>query len=363
LADLGATIVKVERPGGDFARHYDTHVNGLSSHFVWANRGKQSVVLDLMDAADRATFDALLAGADVFIHNVAPASARRLGIDADALTAQYEGLVACEISGYGAGGPRSDDKAYDLAIQAEAGVFAVTGGAEMSRVGFAAADIAAGMYALSGILAALLRREATGQGAVVRVSMLDSLVEWMSAPLYADHFGPVRQPRTGRRHPGIAPYGTFSTRGGRTILIAVQNDREWRALAELVLDDATLAADARFDTNPHRIAHVEEVEALVADRLAELDDDEALRLLSSAGVATASVNDLGQVWAHPQLLARGRFESVATEEGDVELLASPFDISDGGTSAQIVPALGEHDPTIVHEIIERGRRRPPNAGR
>ena len=354
LADLGATVIKVERPDGDFARAYDTMIEGLSTHFVWTNRGKQSIVLDLKAAGDRQTFDALVAGADVLLHNVAPGAAERLGLDLDLLVEQHPGLIACEISGYGRGGPRSDDKAYDLAVQAEAGAFAVTGAEEMSRVGFSAADIAAGMYALSGILAALVRRERTGEGAVVRVSMLDALVEWMSAPLYAAHFGAEPLMRTGRRHPGIAPYGTFALRSGRTVLVAVQNDREWRAMAEVFLGDAGLGTDRRFDTNPHRIAHVAEVESLVRERLLALDDSEALRLLAAAGIATASVNELDAVWAHPQLRERHRFVSVDTEAGPVELLASPFDISGWSAPEGRVPALGEHDPAVVRDIIDHG---------
>lgn len=346
LADLGATVIKVERPEGDFARHYDAYVHGLSSHFVWANRGKQSVVLDLKDEQDRTMFDGLLAGADVFIHNVAPGSAARLGLDLEGLVRDNAGLIACELSGYGIGGPRSDDKAYDLLVQAEAGAISVTGGDEMSKVGFSVADISAGMYALSGILAALVRRERTGEGAVVRVSLLDSLVEWMSAPLYGAHFGPGQPSRTGRRHHGIAPYGIFPTRDGGTILLAVQNDREWRRLADVFLGRAELGTDPRYATNPDRISRVDEVEELVRGRLDQLDRVAALELLSRAGVATAVVNDLAEVWELPQLRERGRFTDVQTPNGVVEMLASPFDISDSDVAPGSVPALGEQQATL-----------------
>jgi itaconate CoA-transferase len=359
LADLGATVIKVERPGGDFARTYDADVRGMSAHFVWTNRGKQSIVLDLKDAADRATFFTLVAGADVFIHNIAPAAAQRLGVDAESLRARVPELIACAISGYGAGGPRSDDKAYDLAIQAEAGAFAVTGDEEPSRVGFAAADIAAGMYALSGILAALVRRERTGEGATIDVAMIDSLAEWLSAQLYSSHYTGIGPVRSGRRHPGIAPYGTFVTRDGRSILIAVQNDREWVSMADVFLGDAALADDPRFRTNPDRIAHVAEIEDLIAVRLAALDHDRAVALLGQAGVATADVNDLIDVWSHPQLRERQRFTLVESPVGPIEMLVAPFGVDGIGTPDRGIPDLNEHDGAVVEQVLQRGRARLP----
>ena len=354
LADLGATVLKIERPEGDFARHYDSAVLGESAFFVWANRGKQSVVLDIKDPDDSATFFALIAGADVFIHNISPDAAARLGIGAEQLHARFDHLIACEISGYGAGGPRSDDKAYDLAIQAEAGAFSVTGDGEMSKVGFSVADISAGMYAMSGILAALVRRERTGEGAAVSVAMLDSLVEWMSAPIYAAVHGGGQAPRTGRRHYAIAPYGTFKLASGRTVLIAIQNDREWQRMAEIVLVNSDLATDERFATNAARIANVEETEAIVSDGLLLLSDDDALARLAEAGIATARVNDLADVWQHEQLRARGRFVEVDTPGGPLELLAEPFAISEWSPGRRRIPALGEHDPAVVERIVGRG---------
>lgn len=350
LADLGATVIKIERPEGDFARAYDSNVQGESAFFVWANRGKQSVVLDIKNPDDLATFWSLVAGADVFMHNIAPASAARLGIDAQGLHAKYPSLIACEVSGYGPGGPRSDDKAYDLAIQAEAGAFSVTGDAEMSKVGFSAADISAGMYALTSVLAALVRRDRTGQGAAIGVSMLDSLAEWMSAPLYAAVHGGGQAPRTGRRHHAIAPYGTFTLTDGRTVLLAIQNDREWAAFAELVLEDPALVADTRFATNAVRIVNVHALEAMISARFAAVPSEELRAALARAGIATADVNDLAQVWQHEQLRARDRFVDVELPNGRIEMLKSPFDISEWIPGAQSVPALGEHDSATVQGI-------------
>lgn len=356
LADLGATVIKVERPEGDFARHYDSIVAGESAFFAWANRGKQSIALDLRDPSDRAMLDALIAGADVFIHNVSPEAAVRAGVDAATLHARHPSLIAAEISGYGAGGPQSDDKAYDLAIQAEAGVFSVTGNEEMSKVGFSVADICAGMYSLSSVLAALVRRERTGEGAVIEVAMLDSLVEWLSAPLYATAYSGMQAPRTGRRHHAIAPYGTFDLADGSTVLIAVQKDSEWRSMAEQLLGDASLGSDPRFATNASRIAHVEEVESIVRASLASMTADQARAGLAAARIANARVNDLAGVWQHQQLRARDRFVTVSSPSGDLELLAPPFAISGLEYPPGRIPALGEHDPATLQRIVERGQQ-------
>jgi crotonobetainyl-CoA:carnitine CoA-transferase CaiB-like acyl-CoA transferase len=355
LADLGATVLKVERPEGDFARHYDSVVQGESAFFVWANRGKQSIVLDLKDEADRGTFHALIAGADVFLHNLSPRAASVLGIDAPTLVARHPHLIAAEISGYGPGGPRTDDKAYDLAIQAEAGVFSVTGnGEDMSKVGFSVADICAAMYTLTSILAALLRRERTGEGAAIQVSMLDALAEWVSAPLYNAVYGPGQSPRTGRRHHAIAPYGTFALADGSTVLIAVQSDGEWRSMAEHLMGDAALGTDERFATNVSRIGNVEALEALIRARLAALTADDARAGLAAGRIATARVNDLQGVWEHEQLRARDRFVEVRTPSGTVELLRPPFDISGWSPADGPVPALGEHDDQTVADLLRRG---------
>lgn len=351
LADLGATVLKVERPEGDFARHYDAVVQGESAFFVWANKGKQSVAVDVK--AERDLLMSLIAGADVFIHNLSPRAAASLGVDAATLHAHHPSLIAAEISGYGLGGPRTDDKAYDLAIQAEAGVFSVTGTGEMSKVGFSVADICAGMYALTSVLAALTRRERTGEGAAIHVSMLDSLAEWMSAPLYNAVYGAGQPERAGRRHHAIAPYGTFSLADGSTVLIAVQSDGEWRSMAEHLMADAALGTDPRFATNAQRIANVLELERLIRERLASLTADEARDGLRAGRIATAHVNDLEGVWAHEQLRARERFVEVSTPSGPVELLRAPFDISGWTPAEGPVPALGEHDEALLALLRDR----------
>ncbi len=356
LADLGATVIKVERPEGDFARQYDHDVAGESAFFVWANRGKQSVIIDAKQPAGRARLEALIAGADVFVHNLAPAAAQRLGIDATTVHERYRHVIACEISGYGSAGPRSEDKAYDLAIQAEAGVFSVTGDATESKVGFSAADIAAAMYALTSILAAIVRRDRTGVGAVIEVSMLESLTEWMSAPLYTAVHGPGQAPRTGRRHHAIAPYGTFVLGDQSTILIAVQNDREWLSLASQVLGLPELGTDARFSTNDDRIAHVDELETIISAVLADQPAHDVRERLAQAGIATASVNTLADVWQHEQLRARGRLRNVPTPSGPMEMLTAPFNISLWQPQSSWVPALGEHDQATIDEVVSRGQR-------
>ena len=357
LADLGATVIKVERPEGDFARHYDSVVEGESAFFVWANRGKQSVAIDVKSTTGADTLENMIAGCDVFLHNLSPRAARSLGIDAATLHARYPHLIAAEISGYGLDGPRAEDKAYDLAIQAEAGVFSVTGDEVMSKAGFSAADISAGMYALSSILAALLRRERTGEGAAVHVAMLDVLAEWMAAPMYGAVYGGGQPPRTGRRHHSIAPYGTFDLTDGTTILIAVQRDGEWRSLAEHLFDDAGLVTDPRFATNSDRIAHVDELETLLSARMGAMPADEVRGRLDAGRIAYAHVNDLHDVWQHEQLRARDRFTMVSTPSGQVELLAAPFDITDLPTAQPRVPEIDEHDPAVLAAVVQAGRAR------
>lgn len=351
LADLGATVLKVERPGGDFARQYDNHIQGESSFFVWANRGKQSIVMDLKEERDDAL--ALIGGADVFVHNLSPRAAAGLGMTATELGTRFPRLVAAEISGYGVEGPRAGDKAYDLCIQAEAGVLSVTGDGQMSKVGFSVADIAAGMYAFSSVLAALVRRERTGEGAVIHVSMLDCLVEWMSAPLYSAAYTGHQPPRTGRRHHSIAPYGTFELADGSTVLIAVQNDAEWRRLVDDVLKAPELSRDSRFLTNLQRLAHVAELESLLSAALVSSDPDQVLARLEDARIAVARVRDLESVWKHEQLRDRGRFVPVPGPQGPVDLLRPPFDISGAWQEMSFIPALGDHDPALVARLRER----------
>ena len=356
LADLGATVIKVERSDGDLARHYDSVVAGTSAFFLWANRGKHSVAIDMDSSGTDQLLGELIAGADVFLHNLSPDAAARRGLDAHALHARFPRLIACEISGYGNGGPRSADKAYDLAIQAEAGVFSITGDIEMSKVGFSAADISAGMYALSSILAALVKRDRTGQGSAISISMLDCLAEWVSAPMYAAVYGDGQAPRTGRRHHAIAPYGTFTLSDGSIVLIAVQSDREWRDMAVHLLDQPELGTDSRFATNADRIRNVEVLEDVVRGALQSLPPAEARSRLAAGRTAVAQVNDLRGVWEHPQLRARDHFHTVRTEHGDVEMIDAPFGFQDDTADPSWIPALDEHDPTVIAQVRERGAR-------
>lgn len=359
LADLGATVVKIERPdGGDFARSYDTKIGGTSSYFVWGNRGKHSVVLDLKDPGDRARFDALVAGADVFIQNLSPSAAERAGIQAAQLVEKHPSLIACEISGYGLGGPRTDDKAYDLAIQAEAGAIALTGSEdEMSKVGFAAADIASAMYALSSILAALVRRERTGEGAAISVSMLESLAEWTAPQVYASVADGLPPRRSARRHGSIAPYGLYGLDDGRSVLVAIQADHEWVAFSEQVLGRPDLTRHPRYADNPSRIAAVDDLEAEIRAVFDATPAAEILGRLEQARVAHAFVREPVEVWAHEQLAARDRFMTVEIPGGTTTVYRPALPISDCPPSSTKVPALGEHDAAVVDAIARRGRDR------
>ncbi len=344
MADLGATVLKIERPDtGDFARHYDGNVSGQSAFFVWANRGKSSVVLDTKDSSDRARLDALLGGADVYLQNLAPEAARRAGLDADSIRARFPNLVVGEVSGYGDGGPRSADKAYDLAIQAEAGVFDVTGDADMrSKVGLSIADIAAAMYLFSGVLAALLRRERTGDGATVKVSMLEALAEWMQAPLLNAHALGRTPMRTARRHAAIAPYGTFPLADDSEVLLAIQNNAEFARFCSAVMEQPGLADDPRFSTNEARIANVDSLELLVGAAFRSAAPDVVRARLLDADVAVARVNTLADVWEHEQLRARNRFIETTLPGGAVvETLRFPIDIDGIPDAPAMVPALGQ----------------------
>ncbi|MDW3215206.1 MAG: CaiB/BaiF CoA-transferase family protein [Ilumatobacteraceae bacterium] len=358
LADLGATVLKVERPGvGDFSRSYDTKMNGESTFFVWANRGKQSIELDLKVPADRATFDALVAGADVFVQNLSAAAGVRAAVDAVGLHALHPHLIACEITGYGRGGPRTDDKAYDLAIQAEAGAMALTGSADqLSKVGFSAADISAAMYALSSILAALYRRSVTGEGAAISLSMLECLTEWTAPAVYsAAHTGVVPE-RAGHRHALIAPYGLYELGDGGSVLVAVQSNPEWASFATTVLGDPALVDDPRFVDNEDRIANVEALELEIERVFGTLDRDAAARRLTEGRIAWSQVRDPIEVWNHEQLAARDRRFEVEHPTGTAAMLLPPFNISGLPDPSTSIPALGEHDRSLVDEI--RHRRRP-----
>jgi crotonobetainyl-CoA:carnitine CoA-transferase CaiB-like acyl-CoA transferase len=355
LADLGARVLKIERPGsGDFARHYDTAVDGSSAFFVWGNRGKDSLELDLKDPDDRARFDVLLAGADVFVQNLAPAGAQRAGLLAHQVRDRHPSIIACGVSGYGLGGPRTDDKAYDLAIQAEAGAISLTGTAdEPSKVGFSVADIASGMYAFSSILAALYRRQATGEGATIEISMLEALAEWTAAPTYGAVGRGVVPTRAGHRHAMITPYGIYPLADGGEILIAVQNQIEWEALARDALRMPELISDERFATNEARIANVDVFEPVLRAGLVSAPAHEMLERLRDARIAFSRVNDPLGVWQHEQLRARDRFLDTELPTGRAETYRPPFNLDGVPGPTPVVPALGDHDPDLVAELRRR----------
>ena len=361
LADLGARVLKVERPPhGDFARHYDSRLDGESTYFVWGNRGKDSIALDLRDPAQREHFDELVAGADVFVQNLSPGAARRAGVLAEQLTERHPHLVACDISGYGIDGPRADDKAYDLIVQAESGAVALTGDPErMSKVGFSVADICAGMYALSAILAALVRRAVTGEGAAISLSMLECLAEWTAPQTYASVADGAPPTRAARRHALIAPYGLFELEDGSVIMLAVQANPEWVALATEVMGRPELATDPRFATNASRVVNVDELEEAISASFGAEPAKQVLSKLRAARIAFGRVNGPLEVAAHEQLRARDRFGTVELPDGAATMLRPPFNISAAGEPRWRVPALDEHEAELVAELIGRARSRAP----
>ncbi|MFJ7214347.1 CaiB/BaiF CoA transferase family protein [Amycolatopsis sp. NPDC098790] len=352
LADLGARVVKVERPGtGDFARAYDETVHGQSSHFVWLNRSKESVTLDLKSEAAGPVMAALLDRADVFVQNFAPGVADRLGLGAAAIRASRPRLITCSVSGYGSSGPYRDAKAYDLLIQSEAGLVSVTGSeSEPAKSGIPAADIGAGMYAFSGILSALYDRERTGQGTELEVSLFDSLVEWMGFPLYYAGYGGTPPPRTGTSHPAIAPYGTFAAGDGTEIVLAVQNEREWAAFCEHAVERPEWVTDERYATGSARVAHRPELEREIDAVFARLTGAELESRLSRGRIAHARRRDLPDVLAHPQLTARGRFAEVPTPGGPVRATLPPITVAGRPPRMDPVPALGEHTDAVLAEF-------------
>ncbi|VXB27958.1 CaiB/BaiF CoA transferase family protein [Nocardioides sp. AX2bis] len=351
LADLGARVIKVERPGvGDFARGYDTRVRGESSHFVWTNRSKESLTLDIKDPRGLDVLRRLLATADVFIQNLAPGAAARAGLGAAELQRVNPRLVVCDISGYGIGGPYESMKAYDLMVQAEAGLLSVTGdGDDMAKVGISVSDIAAGMYAYSAILAALLERGRTGTGAHLDVSMLEATVEWMGFPLYYAFDGAPPPPRAGAAHATIYPYGPFTAADGGVVMMAIQNEREWQRFCERFLGDADLALRPEYVTNSARSENRESLAAVVGARFAALTSAEAAAALAAVPVAHARVSTMQDVWDHPQLAARGRWHAVGTPAGPVPALAPPGGV-DAAPRMDPVPALGEHTRTILGDL-------------
>lgn len=354
LADLGARVIKVERPGsGDFARGYDQRVDGLASHFVWTNRSKESLTLDLKQPQADAILEALLAKADVLVQNLAPGAAARMGLGFDALHARFPRLIVCDISGYGEGGPYEKKKAYDLLIQSEGGFLSVTGspGEEgMAKAGCSVADIAAGMYAYTGVLSALLLRDRTGVGSRIDVSMLESLVEWMGYPMYYAYNGAPPPPRAGASHSTIYPYGPFPTGDGGTVMLGLQNEREWQVFCEKVLLDPALAIDERFCANYRRSENRDALRQIIVEGFAPLSLEDVVSRLESAQIANARVNDMQGVWQHPQLQARDRWREVDSPAGKLPSLLPPGRNAAFSPRMDPVPALGQHTAAILAEL-------------
>ncbi|YCH23710.1 CoA transferase [Pseudomonas sp. D1-3] len=354
LADMGARVIKVERPGsGDFARGYDERVNGLASHFVWTNRSKESLTLDLKQDDAAEVLDSLLAKADVLVQNLAPGAAARMGLSFEALHERFPKLIVCDISGYGEGGSYEKKKAYDLLIQSEGGFLSVTGGAgedQLAKAGCSIADIAAGMYAYSNILSALLLRGRTGLGSRIDVSMLESLVEWMGYPLYYAYDGATPPPRAGAAHSTIYPYGPFPAGDGGTVMLGLQNEREWQAFCERVLLQPELATDERFSANFKRSANRETLRAIINEAFAALSAEQVIERLERAQIANAHVNDMAGVWAHPQLKARDRWRQVDSPAGSLPALLPPGSNSAFSPRMDPVPALGEHTDSLLAEL-------------
>ncbi|EXI82664.1 MAG: Formyl-coenzyme A transferase [Candidatus Accumulibacter appositus] len=352
LADLGARVIKVERPlTGDFARAYDERVRGLASHFVWTNRSKESLTLDVKHAEAQAILARLLAGADVLVQNLAPGAAARLGLSYEALRERHPRLIVCDISGYGSDGPYRDKKAYDLLIQSESGFLSVTGLPDApAKAGCSVADISAGMYAQSNILAALLQRGKSGRGCHIEVSMLESMVEWMSYPLYYAFAGAAPPPRAGAAHATIFPYGPFTAGDGKTVMLGLQNEREWQLFCAQVLESPELASDARFSSNSRRTQAREELRALIDERFARLSSEQLIARLDTAQIANARMNDMHEVWEHPQLKARGRWTEVDTPCGPIPALLPPGTVDSFTPRMDAVPALGQHTDAILTEL-------------
>jgi crotonobetainyl-CoA:carnitine CoA-transferase CaiB-like acyl-CoA transferase len=359
LADLGARVIKVERPGvGDFARDYDVRVDGLASHFVWTNRSKESLALDLKKDEDLSVLKKLLGRADVLVQNLAPGAAKRLGVDYESLQDKHPGLIVCNISGYGEDGPYRNKKAYDLLVQSEAGVLSVTGsGGQPAKVGISIADIAAGMYAHSNIMAALMQRQKTGRGCKIDISMLESMVEWMGFPMYYAYKGAPGPVPAGASHAAIYPYGPFATGDGHSVMLGIQNEREWAKLCAEVLDDAALASDPRFSNNTLRVKNRDTLEKLICAAFSTFTAKEVVSRLDKATIANANVNDMQGVWDHPQLRARNRWTEVNTSIGPIPALIPPGMSAVGaedGVQVRMdpVPALGEHNEAILAELAE-----------
>lgn len=351
LADLGARVIKIERPGvGDFARNYDTRVNGMASHFVWTNRSKESLTLDIKHPKGTVILHKLVADADVVVQNLAPGAAARLGLGYDALSKKNPRIIVCNISGYGAGGPDENRKAYDLLIQSEAGFVTTTGTPENpSKAGISIADISAGMYAYSNILAAIIQRGKTGKGCEIDLSMLDAMTEWMSYPLYYAYDGAAPPARAGASHSTIFPYGPFVVGDGHTVILGLQNEREWKTFCEIVLEAPALASDSRFSSNSLRAKSKDALTQIITTSFADCTTEQVIKRLDRAGIANAKMNEMRDIWSHAQLAARNRWRSVDTPVGRIPALLPP-----GGIGAEprmdAVPALGEHTACLLAEI-------------
>ncbi len=351
LADLGARVIKVERAGaGDFARGYDHAVLGQASYFVWLNRGKESIELDVKSEHGQRVLAALLDRADVFVQNLAPGAADRLGLSAAALRARHPRLICCSVSGYGPDGPYANKKAYDLLVQCEAGLLSVTGTPETPvKAGISVADIAAGMYAYSGVLTALYERERTGKGSALEVAMLDALGEWMSQPVLFGGYGGPPPRRTGARHASISPYGPYRAADGQ-VFVGLQNDREWVALCRDVLGQPELVTDPRFATNTDRVVHDAELTEIIEAALTTLPAGDVVTMLDAAGIANARLRTTAEFAAHPQLAARDRWREVDTPAGKITAQLPPVTVPGREPAMGPVPALGEHTAAIVAEL-------------
>lgn len=352
LADLGARVIKIERPGvGDFARSYDQRVRGLSSHFVWSNRSKESLTLDIKHPEAAGILAKLLESADVLVQNLSPGAAARLGLCEEVLRGKYPKLILCDISGYGADGPYRDKKAYDLLIQSESGLLSITGTPEEpSKAGCSIADISAAMHASSTILAALIERGKTGRGCRIDVSILETMVEWMNYPLYYAFEGAAPPPRTGAAHATISPYGPFPAGDGKTVMLGLQNEREWVAFCEQVLQRPELAADPRFSSNSRRVAARQELQAIIVEVCSHLSAEQLVARLDDAQIANARMNEMREVWEHPQLKARGRWTEVDTPAGKVPALMPPAIPASWAPRMDGVPALGQHTEAILGQL-------------
>jgi len=352
LADLGARVIKVERPGvGDFARAYDTRARGLASHFVWTNRSKESLTLDVKHEEAGVILDKLLGEADVLVQNLAPGASARLGLSYEALSARFPRLIVCDISGYGGDGPYRDKKAYDLLIQSESGFLSITGTPEEpAKAGCSIADISAGMYAYSNILAALIQRGRTGKGSHIDVAMLETMMEWMSYPLYYAMDGASPPPRAGAAHATIYPYGPFPAGDGKVVMLGLQNEREWALFCSKVLELPELATDPRFNSNAARTAARAELRAIIVGVFANMTAEQVIERLEAAPIANAHVNTMHDMWEHPQLKARERWTEVATPAGPLPALKPPGMPEEWDARMDPIPALGAHTDAILAEL-------------